>query len=117
MNIGITLFCFSLKRRNKNENSTTSNPNRNSSAGNEKVITSSPGDGTRDASNDFAVMNAETIVLSGNDREMKIVESAYGAEQFMVPPPPSFANHFDQLHQTEPSGDSKNVENTAATRT
>ncbi|XP_031616456.1 probable serine/threonine-protein kinase DDB_G0291350 isoform X3 [Contarinia nasturtii] len=43
---------------------------------------------------EYAIANAETIVMTGNDVEMKI-KTNYPPEFKGVPPPPAFANRFD----------------------
>lgn len=56
-------------------------------------------DGTRDATSDFSAhVSTETIIMAGNDTEMRIVscDSHNYPQQFLgVPPPPAFANHFN----------------------
>lgn len=61
-------------------------------------------DGTRDATSDFSAhISTETIVMAGNDTEMRIVSSDshnYPPQFSGVPPPPAFANHFNTNNDT-----------------
>lgn len=58
-------------------------------------------DGTRDATSDFSArISTETIVMAGNDTEMRIISSdshnsKYPPQYLGLPPPPAFANHFN----------------------
>lgn len=46
------------------------------------------GDGTKDAASDFStIINSETVYVSSNDKEMKILQTS--SEYHGVPPPPS----------------------------
>lgn len=46
------------------------------------------GEGSRDLANEYSIKNSETVVMTGNDIEMKI-KSSYLPE-FKVEPPPEF---------------------------
>lgn len=47
------------------------------------------------AHDDYSIANTETIVLEGNDAEMKIQRRSYPPEFHGIPPPPAFVNRFD----------------------
>lgn len=51
-------------------------------------------EGIHDESSDYSIANTETVVLAGNDVEMKIQRS-YPPEFHGIPPPPAFVNRFD----------------------
>lgn len=70
----------------------------------ETVIT---GDGSRDAASAYSIANTETVVMSGNDIEMKIQKS-YPPEFHGIPPPPAFVNRFEI--ETEPNTSAKSDE-------
>lgn len=52
-------------------------------------------DAGRDAASDStAAIHSETVIVCGNDSEMKTVQSSYSSEYFNVPPPPAVLNNF-----------------------
>lgn len=48
------------------------------------------GEGCRDLANEYSIKNSETVVMTGNDIEMKIKPSH--PPEFRVEPPPAFQN-------------------------
>lgn len=65
----------------------------------EMAITS---EGGRDVTSDYSIANTETVVMTGNDVEMKI-KASYPPEFRGIPPPPAFVNRFDITNETNPS--------------
>lgn len=61
----------------------------------------------RDAASAYSIANTETIVMAGNDVEMKIQKS-YPPEFRGIPPPPAFVNRFEV--ETEPNTSAKSDE-------
>lgn len=51
---------------------------------------SSAGEGSRDLANEYSIKNSETVVMTGNDIEMKIKQS--NPPELRVEPPPAFQN-------------------------
>lgn len=70
-------------------------------------IATGGGDADQDEANAYSIANAETVVMTGNDVEMKIQRS-YPPEFRGIPPPPAFVNRFET--ETEPHTSTKNDE-------
>lgn len=74
----------------------------------ETIATSlATGDAGQDEASAYSIANAETVVMTGNDVEMKIQKS-YPPEFRGIPPPPAFVNRFET--ETEPHTSTKNDE-------
>lgn len=65
----------------------------------EVAITS---EGSRDATSDYSIANTETVVMTGNDLEMKI-KTTYPPEFRGIPPPPAFVNRLDIANEPNSS--------------
>lgn len=59
-------------------------------------------DGSRDATSDYSIANTETVVMTGNDVEMKI-RATYPPEFRGIPPPPAFVNRLDITNEPNTS--------------
>lgn len=57
--------------------------------------------GSRDAASEYSIVNSETVVMTGNDIEMKIKSS--NPEFRGIPPPPAFVNRFEPSNEPNSS--------------
>lgn len=65
----------------------------------ELAITS---EGSRDETSEYSIANTETVVMTGNDIEMKI-KNTYPPEFRGIPPPPAFVNRLDIANEPNSS--------------
>lgn len=56
----------------------------------------------RDAASEYSIANTETIIMTGNDVEMKIT-TTYPPEFHGIPPPPAFTNSNDTVNEPNES--------------
>lgn len=66
-------------------------------------------DGSRDATSDYSIANTETIIMTGNDVEMKI-QATYPPEFHGIPPPPAFVNRMDITNEANTSSAKSQVQ-------
>lgn len=58
-------------------------------------------EGSRDAASEYSIVNSETVVMTGNDVEMKI--RSINPEFRGIPPPPAFVNRFESSSEPNSS--------------
>lgn len=84
-------FLYSHQTANNGRNANMQNIIQQSTSTIETVTVA---EGNRDDTTEYSIANAETVVMTGNDIEMKI-KGSYPPEFRGIPPPPAFVNRFD----------------------